>query len=164
MNPSPTLPTEVLTKMPPPETSSSRAYPAHPLPGVLAMVVRDGRVLLVERGREPDHGKWGFPGGLVEVGETAQQAALRELVEETAVMAEAGPVIEVFDIITHDEAGRVRFHFLLSAVRCRWLSGDGVAGDDAAQVGWFTPAEIAGLPTSSNLPRLVAALMAPPSS
>ena len=140
--------------------TNSREYPAHPLPGVLAMVVRDGRVLLVERGREPDRGKWGFPGGLVEVGETAPVAALRELVEETAVLAEAGSVVEVFDVVTHDESGRVRFHFLLSAVRCHWLAGDGIAGDDAAQVGWFTPAEIARLPTSSNLPRLVAALMA----
>ena len=136
-----------------------RDYPDHPLPGVLAMVVRDGRVLLVERGREPDRGKWGFPGGLVEVGETAQMAALRELAEETGVGAEAGRVVEVFDVITRDESGRVRFHFLLSAVRCRWRDGDGIAGDDAARVGWFTPAEIATLPTSSNLPRLVEKLM-----
>ena len=140
--------------------SSGREYPDHPLPGVLAMVVRDGRVLLVQRGREPDRGKWGFPGGLVEVGETATTAALRELVEETGLLAEAGPVVEVFDVITRDESGRVRFHFLLSAVRCHWRGGEAEAGDDAAAVGWFTPAEIATLPTSSNLPRLVAALMA----
>jgi len=124
------------------------------------MVVRDGRVLLVQRGREPDRGKWGFPGGLVEVGETAPMAALRELAEETGLLAEAGPVVEVFDVITQDDAGRVRFHFLLSAVRCHWREGVAVAGDDAAAVGWFTPDEIAVLPTSSNLPRLVEALMA----
>lgn len=124
------------------------------------MVVRDGRVLLVQRGREPDRGKWGFPGGLVEVGETAPMAALRELAEETGLLAEAGPVVEVFDVITQDDAGRVRFHFLLSAVRCHWRGGEAEAGDDAAAVGWFTPDEIAVLPTSSNLPRLVEALMA----
>ena len=136
-----------------------REYPAHPLPGVLAMVVRDGRVLLVERGREPDRGKWGFPGGLVEVGETAAQAALRELAEETGVVAEAGPILDVFDVVTPDAAGRVRYHFLLVAVSCRWRAGDGRAGDDAASVGWFTPAEMARLPKSGHLDRLVRLLL-----
>ena len=138
----------------------SREYPAHPLPGVLAMVVRDGKVLLVERGREPDRGKWGFPGGLIETGETAEAAALRELAEETGIAARAEKIVEVFDVITKDDTGRVRYHFLLSAVKCRWLAGDGAAGDDAAAVGWFTPADITTLPVSANLPRLVKALMA----
>ncbi len=137
-----------------------REYPAHPLPGVLAMVVRDGRVLLVQRGREPDRGKWGFPGGLVEVGETAPEAALRELAEETGLAAAAGPVLDVFDVVTRDEAGRVRYHFLLAAVACTWLAGDGAAADDAAALGWFTPAEIAGLPASGHLARLVELVMA----
>jgi len=137
-----------------------REYPAHPLPGVLAMVVKDGKVLLVERGRDPDRGKWGFPGGLVETGETAAEAAIRELREETGVAAEPGPVLDVFDVITHDEAGRVRYHFLLSAVLCRWVSGDGVAADDAEKVGWFTPEETRALPVSRNLPRLIEAAFA----
>lgn len=137
-----------------------REYPAHPLPGVLAMVVRDGRVLLVQRGQEPDRGKWGFPGGLVELGETAADAALRELAEETGIAAEAGPVLDVFDVITRDASGRVRFHYLLAAVACRWLDGEGAAADDAAAVGWFTPAEIAALPASGHLARLVDLVLA----
>jgi ADP-ribose pyrophosphatase YjhB (NUDIX family) len=139
---------------------TDREYPAHPLPGVLAMVVRDGRVLLVRRGREPDRGKWGFPGGLIEVGETAARAALRELAEETGITAEAGPVLDVFDVVTPDEAGRIRFHYLLVAVACRWLAGEAKAGDDAADVGWFAPAETASLPASGHLARLVALVMA----
>lgn len=137
-----------------------REYPVHPLPGVLAMVVRDGRVLLVRRGQEPDRGKWGFPGGLVELGETAAQAALRELAEETGITAAAGPVLDVFDVITRDEAGRIRYHYLLVAVACRWLAGEGAAADDAAALGWFTPAEIAPLPASGHLARLVELVLA----
>ena len=133
-----------------------RQYPTHPLPGVLALVVRDGRALMVLRARDPDRGKWGFPGGLIEVGETVAAAALRELDEETGVSAEAGGVIDVFDVITRDAEDRVRYHFVLNVVVCRWLAGDGAAGDDAAAVGWFGLAEIddPALACSSNVGRL----------
>ncbi len=137
----------------------TREYPEHPLPAVLAIVPRGGRVLLVQRGRDPDRGKWGFPGGLIEPGETVPVAALRELVEETGVAAVAGPVVEVIDVITPDAEGRARYHFRLTAVLCRWVSGDGAAGDDAAALGWFTPGEIAGLPCSRNVERLARAVL-----
>ena len=133
-----------------------RQYPPHPLPGVLALVVRDGRVLMVQRAREPDRGKWGFPGGLIELGETVTAAALRELREETGLTAEASDVVDVFDVITRDADGRVRYHFVLNVVICRWLAGEAVAGDDAAAVGWYGLAEIddSALPCSSNVGRL----------
>jgi len=121
---------------------SGRAYPAHPLPGVLALVERDGRLLLVLRGREPDRGKWGLPGGLIELGESLAEAALRELAEETGITAEAEGVADGFDVIDRDESGRVRYHFVLSVVRCRWRGGEGTPGDDAAAVAWVTPEQI----------------------
>jgi ADP-ribose pyrophosphatase YjhB (NUDIX family) len=120
----------------------SRSYPDHPLPGVLALLERDDALLLVLRAHEPDRGKWGFPGGLIELGETVAEAALRELHEETGLIAEAGPVIDVFDVIDRDEAGRVRYHFVLNVVRCFWRGGEAVAGDDAAAIGWFDRAEL----------------------
>jgi ADP-ribose pyrophosphatase YjhB (NUDIX family) len=132
----------------------SKEYPERPLPAVLAMAPRGGRARLVRRGREPDMGKWAFPGGLIELGETVAAAALRELAEETGVIAEAGRVVEVIDVVTPDELGRVRYHFLLNAVLCRWVSGEGEAGDDAAAVGWFTPDEIAAMSCSRNVERL----------
>lgn len=137
----------------------TREYPERPLPAVLAIVPRDGRVLLVQRGRDPDRGKWGFPGGLIEPGETVPVAALRELAEETGVAAVAGAVVEVIDVVTPDAEGRARYHFRLTAVRCRWVSGDGAAGDDAAALGWFTPDEIAALPCSRNVERLARAAL-----
>lgn len=140
----------------------SREYPRHPLPGVLAVVVRDARVLLVRRGNEPNLGLWGLPGGLMEGGETMAEAALRELREETGVVAEAGPVLDVFDALTRDGDGRARHHYVLVAVMCRWLAGDGEAGDDAAEVGWFAPADLAGMPCVPDLARVVAAAIAHP--
>lgn len=134
----------------------AREYPSHPLPAVLAVVLRGDRLLMVQRAGEPDRGKWGFPGGMVELGETLPVAALRELAEETRVIAEAGPVIDVFDAITRDERGRVRFHYVLAVVLCRWQAGEGAAGDDARAVGWFTAAELAAMNCSHNVGRLAA--------
>ncbi|MGE5547609.1 MAG: NUDIX hydrolase [Solirubrobacterales bacterium] len=133
-----------------------REYPAHPLPAVLAMVVRDGKVLLVRRGREPNAGIWGLPGGLVDLGEGIPEAAVRELREETGVEAEAGAIVDVFDAVTRDGEGRVRYHYVLIAVQCRWLAGEPTAGDDAAEAGWFSPADLAGMPCA---PRLSVLLM-----
>lgn len=134
----------------------SREYPAHPLPGVLALVERDRRLLMVLRGKEPDRGKWGFPGGLIEVGETVDSAALRELAEETGIRAEACRIIDVFEVITPDAEGRTRYHFVLNVVLCRWLDGEARAADDAADAGWFGQDEIddPALPQSSNVRRL----------
>lgn len=140
----------------------TRDYPRHPLPGILALTVKDGRVLLVQRGRDPNRGLWGFPGGLVETGESLAGAAVRELREETGIVAEAGPVLEVLEAVTRDGDGRVRHHYLLVAMLCRWISGEGQAGDDAAAVGWFTPGDLPALPCVPNLARLAEAALAHP--
>jgi ADP-ribose pyrophosphatase YjhB (NUDIX family) len=135
----------------------SRDYPQGPIVGVLAIVRRDGRFLLVRRGREPNKGRWGFPGGVQELGETVFAAGLRELAEETGVAAANPRLLDIADVIDHDEAGAVRHHYTLISVLLDWVSGDGVAGDDAAALGWFRPADLADLSILPRVPDLMAA-------
>jgi ADP-ribose pyrophosphatase YjhB (NUDIX family) len=104
---------------------------------VIAVVVRDDQVLLVRRGRPPAEGMWGVPGGKMEFGETVLAAAERELFEETAVRAEAVRAFQVIDALDRDADGIVRHHHMLAAVACRWIEGEPVAGDDAAEAAWF---------------------------
>jgi 8-oxo-dGTP diphosphatase len=130
-----------------------RRYPERPIVGVLAIVMRGDRVLVVRRANPPMLGRWGFPGGVLELGETVAQGAMRELEEETGVKAEAAGPLTVIDTIDRDREGRVRYHYTLVAVIGHWQSGEGVPGDDADEVAWLTRAEIVeqGLPTAPAL-------------
>jgi 8-oxo-dGTP diphosphatase len=113
-----------------------------PIPAVIAVVIRNGWTLLVRRANPPDAGLWGFPGGKIEFGETVKDAATRELLEETAVHAEAQDVLTTLDVLVRDTGGDVRQHYILIAVQCRWISGEPVAGDDALEARWFPIAEL----------------------
>ncbi|HZU91827.1 MAG TPA: NUDIX hydrolase [Stellaceae bacterium] len=128
--------------------TTSRRYPERPVVGVLAVVLRGERALVVRRANPPLPGRWGFPGGVLELGETVAEGAMRELREETGVTAEPAEVLTVLDAIDRDAAGRVRYHYALVAVRGLWRSGEGVAGDDADEVAWLSRAEI----VAHNLP------------
>ena len=126
---------------PMPKTDFGRASceGTHPVPrplvAVLAVVVRDGHVILARRANPPDVGLWGFPGGKIEWGETIEDAAVRELREETGVVARASVIFAVVDALSR-ETGSVEHHFILIAVLCRWISGDPVAGDDILDCRW----------------------------
>jgi 8-oxo-dGTP diphosphatase len=109
-----------------------------PIPAVIAVVVENGRALLVRRANPPDAGLWGYPGGKIEYGETVSGAAIRELWEETGVEARALDVITTLDILVRAEDGAVTQHYILIAVLCRWVSGEPIAADDALEAGWFT--------------------------
>lgn len=102
----------------------------------LAVVVKEDRVLLVKRRNEPDAGLWGFPGGHVDLGETATEAAVRELREETGIVAHPIRYLTNVDVIVRDDADAVRFHFLLAAVLCEYVSGTQVAQDDVSDAQW----------------------------
>ena len=140
-----------------PHNKKGRRYPDRPIVGVLAVVLRGDRVLIVRRANPPMPGRWGFPGGVLELGETVAQGAMRELLEETGVKAEAAGPLTVIDTIDRDDEGRVRYHYTLVAVVGAWQSGEGVPGDDADEVAWLTRAEIVtgGLPIAPALLPLI---------
>lgn len=112
-----------------------------PVPAVIAVVRRGEAVLLVRRGRPPNAGAWGFPGGKIEFGETLRAAAERETLEETGVRVAACEVLDCLDAIS--EGG---WHYVLVAVRCVWRAGEPVAGDDAAEALWVPLDALDGWP------------------
>jgi ADP-ribose pyrophosphatase YjhB (NUDIX family) len=120
-----------------------RVYPARPIVGVGCVVFLGGRVLLIKRRFDPLAGRWSLPGGTLEVGETLAEGLAREVREETGLDVEVGPVVDVFDRITRDPDGRVRYHFVLVDFLCRRLDGDPVAGSDVSEVALVG---VAGLP------------------
>ncbi len=119
-----------------------RDYPDRPIVGVGAVVVENGRVLLVRRATEPLKGQWSVPGGVLEIGETLREGTAREAREETGLVIEAGEVLDVFDGIYRDPDGRTRYHYVLIDFLCRIVSGTLVAGGDAADARWFSASEV----------------------
>jgi ADP-ribose pyrophosphatase YjhB (NUDIX family) len=125
---------------------AARRYPDRPIVAVLAVVLRpmgqENRALIVQRAQQPNAGRWGFPGGVLELGETVAEGAMRELLEETGVVAEPAGWLNVHDAISRDDEGRVQFHYTLIAMRGVWQSGEGVAADDAAACAWVSRDDI----------------------
>ncbi len=132
-----------------------RDYPDRPIVGVGAVIVQDGRVLLVKRGGEPLKGHWSIPGGVLELGETLRQGAAREAQEETGLVVEVGEVIDVFDSIVTDADGRTRYHYVLLDFRCRVVGGALCAGGDADEVRWATPDDLAPLQMTESAIRVI---------
>lgn len=106
-------------------------FPECPVPAVSAFVFRDGSALLVKRRYEPSKGLWSPPGGSLELGETVEEAAAREALEETGVVVRPVRVVDVRDVILKDPDGRVRWHYVLFGVLCEYVSGDPFPGSDA---------------------------------
>jgi ADP-ribose pyrophosphatase len=134
---------------------SKREYPDRPVVGVGAVVIRDGRILLVQRGVAPSKGLWAIPGGSLDLGETLQEAAEREILEETGVTIRAREPIYAFDFFERAEDGRIRFHFVIVDVAADYVSGEAKGADDALDARWLAPAELDHLPVSINTLRLL---------
>ncbi len=104
--------------------------------GVGALVFEKGRVLLVERGGEPLAGYWSLPGGCVETGERLEDAVAREVLEETGLQVEVGPVAVIFERIMPDPEGQCEYHYVLADFYCTAIGGMLQAGDDSSRAAW----------------------------
>jgi 8-oxo-dGTP diphosphatase len=116
-----------------------RKYPERPIVAVGAVILDGDRVLLIQRGREPLKGQWSLPGGLVEVGETLEDALAREVREETSLDVVVGPLVDVLDTIRRDAGGRAEYHYIIIDYTCRVRSGTSktpTRGSDADDARW----------------------------
>lgn len=134
----------------------TREYPDFPRVGVGAIVLHEGRVLLVKRGQAPALGLWSVPGGLVDLGETTVEAARREVEEECGLKVRIAGLVGVLDRVTRDGDGRVRYHWVLVDYLAFPESNDAItAGSDAAEVRWVTIDELERLPVTEGLADMI---------
>ena len=131
-------------------------YPNRPLIGVGVVVFKEDRVLLVRRGKPPREGQWSLPGGRQRLGERIEAAACREVREEAGIEIAVGPLVDVVDSITRDEAGAVQYHYTLVDLLAEWRAGEAVAGHDAAEVAWADPADLAPFDLWAETARIIA--------
>ncbi len=120
-----------------------RLYPTRPIVGVSILAFKDGKILLVRRGHEPRKGQWSLPGGVVELGETIRDAAIREIREECHVEIEIIKILDVLDRIFRDAEGRVQYHYVLVVLLARYKSGELQADSDIEAASWVDVSKLA---------------------
>ena len=125
------------------EAAEARQYPARPIVGVGGVAFIDGKVVIIKRRFEPLAGRWSLPGGTLELGERLHEGLAREMREETGLVVEVGPLVALFDRITRDDDGRVRFHYVLADYVCIPVGGALAAGSDVADVVLADPDHLA---------------------
>jgi ADP-ribose pyrophosphatase YjhB (NUDIX family) len=124
---------------------------------VSAAIFRDGRVLIVRRARPPAHGLYTLPGGGVELGETLEQAIIREVREETGLAIIPLALVGFREAVARDAAGRVERHFVILPFAAHWIAGEVALSEELAEAHWRKPDEVAGLKTTEGLAEIVAA-------
>lgn len=138
-----------------PENTLSGTYPNRPLVAVGAVVFKEDKVLLVLRGKPPAENRWSIPGGSVKLGETLQEAAEREIMEETGLTIQAGDPVYTFDVIKRDQKGKILFHYVIVDLEADYVSGELRPGDDATDVCWASPRDVKTLKVSAATHKLL---------
>ncbi|MFX0068293.1 MAG: NUDIX hydrolase [Promethearchaeota archaeon] len=134
---------------------TNREYPAFPLVGVAALIVDQGRVLLVKRKYDPGKGLWSLPGGLINLGEKIEDALVREVQEETGLKVEVSNLLSIIDRIREDKAGRIIYHYIIICYLAHSKEGKLKASSDAEDVRWLRPEEIGKLPMTRILEHFI---------
>jgi 8-oxo-dGTP diphosphatase len=143
-----------------------REYPGRPLVGIGIVLLRPApprsqisgvQTLLIRRARPPAAGQWSLPGGAQRLGETAEAAARRELLEETGLTAGPMKLAAHVDSIHPDQTGAVQYHYTILDFACLWQAGEPKAGGDANDVKWATEAEFDSLDLWPEARRVIAA-------
>ena len=119
-----------------------RLYPDQPLVGVGAVVISGGKILLEKRKNEPGKGKWSIPGGLVDLGESPEQAVIREVKEETCLAVDAPRHIDVVSDVSLDENGKIKYHFVIIDYLVAVKGGEVKAASDADALVWVPFSEV----------------------
>lgn len=134
---------------------SDRTYPTRPWSGVGVVVWKGDHVLLIQRGKEPMRGCWSIPGGSHDLGETVREAAVREVMEETGVAIDLGPIVDVIDTVRRDGDGRIHTHYTLVDFAATWVSGEPVPADDAMNAEFVPFDQALGRLTWSETARII---------
>jgi 8-oxo-dGTP diphosphatase len=140
--------------------TETRTYPTRPFLAVSAAIVRDGKVLVVRRARQPALNLYTLPGGVVEAGETMTEAVIREVREETSLDVAPLALAGNREVIVRDGEQRIERHFIIMCFAARWISGEAILNEELDDARWLVPAELTGLPTTDGLADIVAAAVA----
>ena len=130
--------------------SLSRRYPSRPLVGAGAVVYRGDKVLLVKRNNPPNEGKWALPGGLVELGESTQDAAVREVLEETGLKVKIEGLLDVQTDLHFDGSTRLEYHYVLIDYFAKPVGGRLMINPESSASGWFTGRQVGSLDMSEG--------------
>jgi ADP-ribose pyrophosphatase YjhB (NUDIX family) len=138
-------------------SADSRSYPTRPYLAVSAAIFRAERVLIVRRGAPPMQGIYTLPGGGVELGETLEQAVMREVREETGLAIEPLSLAGYRQVIARDSEGKIERHFVILPFAARYLAGEISLNAELAEAKWLLPSELSGLRTTEGLAEIVTA-------